>query len=126
MNLSALSLTDDGLKWVAGANSSIAKYRHSSSSTAVSHANAATGPTGYRLYQCYPNPFNPSTTITFDIPEQSHVEIKLFNNLGREVKTILNEMKPPGQHQVELYLQNFVSGTYFYRMKTMDFLQTKI
>jgi len=82
-------------------------------------------PTEYLLYQNYPNPFNPTTTINYSIPKQSKVTIKIFNVLGREVATLVNDEKPSGYHKVEFDGSKLTSGIYFYRMQADDFVDTK-
>jgi hypothetical protein len=64
----------------------------------------ATGPaqpSTYQLYQNYPNPFNPETTIRFDVPTASRVALKIYNLLGQEIRTLLDELKPAGQHAIQ-------------------------
>ncbi len=73
-------------------------------------------PYEYKLEQNYPNPFNPMTTIPFSLSERSTVVIKLYDILGRNVKTLLNEKRPAGNHAITLNATNLASGVYFYRM----------
>ena len=73
-------------------------------------------PYEYKLEQNYPNPFNPMTTIPFSLSERSTVVIKLYDILGRNVKTLLNEKRPAGNHKIVLNATNLASGVYFYRM----------
>lgn len=70
------------------------------------------------LYQNYPNPFNPLTKIRFSIPAEEGVILKVFNILGKEVSTILNERKNAGNHLIEFNSGNLPSGIYFYRLQT--------
>jgi len=79
----------------------------------------------YKLYQNYPNPFNPTTAISFQLPAYSHVKLKVFDLLGREVATLVNEEKAPGNYEVIFNAQNLSSGIYFYRMEAGSFSQTK-
>ncbi|MBK7379522.1 MAG: T9SS type A sorting domain-containing protein [Ignavibacteriales bacterium] len=75
-------------------------------------------PTGYTLFQNYPNPFNPKTTIEYEVPEKANVTIKIYDILGREVKTLVNnEEKIRWKYKVEFDATNFASGVYFYRMQ---------
>jgi hypothetical protein len=73
-------------------------------------------PEGYALEQNYPNPFNPSTSIRFTIPENSLVNIRVFDVTGKEVQTLLNETKSAGNYSVDWNALNFPSGVYFYKM----------
>ena len=82
-------------------------------------------PKAFTLYPNKPNPFNPSTTITFDVPLASHVELRVFDMLGREVATLVNERCQPGQHRVTFDAGQLASGLYFYRIRMGDFEQTR-
>jgi photosystem II stability/assembly factor-like uncharacterized protein len=73
-------------------------------------------PAGFALHQNYPNPFNPSTTISFDLPEQSVVTVKVFDVLGREVRTLLSQHKEPGRHYVSFDGRGLPTGVYFYSL----------
>jgi len=82
-------------------------------------------PTEYSLSQNFPNPFNPSTTITFDLPVSGIVQIKVYDVLGREIKTLLNEFKNAGRYNVEFNAGYLQSGTYFYKFTSGEFTQIK-
>jgi len=71
----------------------------------------------FALYQNYPNPFNPTTTINYEIPESGYVTIKVYDLLGREVKTLVNGNKSAGNYKVEFNASDLVNGIYFYRME---------
>ena len=73
-------------------------------------------PSEYTLCQNYPNPFNPVTTISYSIPQAQHVSIKVFDMLGREVATLVNEEKSAGTYHVQFNGGNLSSGTYLYRL----------
>jgi len=79
----------------------------------------------YRLNQNYPNPFNPTTTISFTIPTTSNVSLKVFNILGKEVATIINETKNAGNYSVKFDAGSLSSGIYFYQLTTDNFTATK-
>ena len=81
-------------------------------------------PSGFSLSQNYPNPFNPATVIRYDIPYTCNVKLKIYDLLGREVSTIVNEMKTAGSYSVELK-SNLSSGTYFYTLKAGEFSRSK-
>lgn len=78
-------------------------------------------PKNFKLYPGYPNPFNPETEIRFDLPRESRVTIKVYNALGQEIVTLIDEQKPAGQHSVIWNAQNAASGAYWYRMRAGDF-----
>jgi hypothetical protein len=82
-------------------------------------------PDGYMLYQNYPNPFNPVTTISYSLPKTANVQIKVFDLLGREIATLVNEVKPVGSYKVKFDGSQLTSGIYFYQMKAGDFISTK-
>jgi len=79
----------------------------------------------FTLHQNYPNPFNPTTNISYSIPSNSNVMIKIFDALGREVATLVNEEKTAGKYTVEFNGTNLSSGVYFYRLKAENFVDTK-
>ncbi len=79
----------------------------------------------YVLEQNYPNPFNPTTVIKYSTPEVSKVMLKLFNLLGEEVATLVNEEKVAGNYTVEFNAATLPSGVYFYRIQAGDFIQIK-
>jgi hypothetical protein len=82
-------------------------------------------PEEFILLQNYPNPFNPSTKINYAVPQQSQVLIKVFDVLGNEIETLVNEEKPVGTYEVAWYAKNLPSGIYFYRLRAGDFIETK-
>jgi hypothetical protein len=82
-------------------------------------------PVAYFLSQNYPNPFNPSTKIRYEIPIESKVLIKVYDILGREVATLVNDYQKAGRYQVEWNAGNLASGVYFYSIKAGDFYSTK-
>ena len=82
-------------------------------------------PTEYRLEQNYPNPFNNSTVIKYSIPKEGVVTLKIYNAIGEEVATIVNETKQPGNYEVTFSTEQLTSGVYFYRLQAVDFVQTK-
>lgn len=82
-------------------------------------------PLTYALRQNYPNPFNPSTIISFDIPKQSLVKIIIYDILGRQVRTLVDEKKSPGRYQVKFDASALSSGVYFYRITADSYIETK-
>jgi len=79
----------------------------------------------YKLYNAYPNPFNPRTTIEFEIPQKDYVSIILYNVLGKELKTLINGIKEKGTHQVQVNGTDLVSGIYFVKIQTNNFIKTQ-
>jgi hypothetical protein len=86
-------------------------------------------PSSYSLMQNYPNPFNPSTKIKFTLPQNTFVRLKIFDVIGNEVATLINEEKPYGIYEVEFnYLNNGLpisSGIYFYQLNAGNYKETK-
>ena len=87
--------------------------------------------TGFSLYANYPNPFNPTTTISYRLPARSRVELAIYNLLGQQIRTLVNADQPVGEHQVQWDGRNDAgkqvsSGIYFYQLKAGNsFLETK-
>jgi len=82
-------------------------------------------PERFSLYQNYPNPFNPTTNIKFDIQKTSSTKLIVYDALGREVATLVNEELKAGSYQVDWSDSNYPSGVYFYRLQAGDFIETK-
>ena len=82
-------------------------------------------PTEYILYQNFPNPYNPTTTIKYQIPELSFVTLKVYDVLGNEIATLINEEKPIGSYEVEFDGRGLSSGIYFYKLQAGSFVETK-
>ena len=82
-------------------------------------------PSVFSLSQNYPNPFNPNTTIKYSIPLSSNVVIKVFNVLGDEVTTLVDEQKQAGTYELTFNAENLSSGVYFYQLKAGTFIETK-
>jgi len=81
--------------------------------------------TDYVLEQNYPNPFNPSTTIKFGIPEKNNVVVKIYNSLGSEIATLVNEVREAGSYEIQFNANNFSSGIYYYKIIAGNFVETK-
>ena len=82
-------------------------------------------PHEFKLFQNYPNPFNPATSIKYSIPKQNLVKLVIFDVLGREVTTLVNEMKLAGDYSVTFDGSGYASGVYFYRIEVGDFMDVK-
>ena len=82
-------------------------------------------PEEFRLYNNYPNPFNPSTTIRYSIPEASFTTLKIYNSLGKEVAALVNETKSAGTYEVEFNASYLPGGIYFYTIQAGSFKETK-
>ena len=100
-------------------------YTSDTTNTSTSVSYSANLPIQYYLGQNYPNPFNPSTIIRFAVPEREKVELKVFNSLGEEIKTLISKELEAGYHSIEFYGGSLASGVYYYRLKTDRYEQTK-
>ena len=79
----------------------------------------------YFLYQNYPEPFNPSTTIQYRVPEVSFVTLKVYDVIGNEIATLVNQEKQKGSYKLEFNAASLPSGVYFYQLKAGSYLNTK-
>ena len=82
-------------------------------------------PVNFSLDQNYPNPFNPSTVINYHIPLNSHVTMKIYDELGREIRTLVDEVKTAGNYSIKFDASALPSGVYFYRIQTKSFVDSK-
>jgi hypothetical protein len=93
------------------------------SATAI--AERAEVPKEYSLQQSYPNPFNPSTTIGFELPHTSRVSLKVYNLLGQEVTTLVDDEMQAGTYEAQFNASSLSSGMYVYRLRAGDYVATK-
>ncbi len=107
--------------WSVGDAGAIAKM---SSTTGIINYNNEV-PVSYNLSQNFPNPFNPSTNIKFSIPKSGIIMLRVYDMIGKEIATLVNEFKGAGNYIVEFNASNLPSGTYFYRVTSGDFVDTK-
>lgn len=87
--------------------------------------NSTVQPKEYKLNQNFPNPFNPATKISFTLPKKDFASIKIFDSLGKEVSSLINEEKPAGYYEVSFDASGLSSGVYFYKLVTSDYLETR-
>lgn len=112
------ALPSSSLQLVVGAGANVALQRSSRTVTE------------YQLYQNYPNPFNPETMIAYDILDAGRVTLRIFNTVGQEVRTLIDETQSPGAYQVRWDGRNsfgeaLPSGIYFYRLQAGEFVQIR-
>ena len=125
----ALNLNNGGAMYVAGDTLVVRNTIHRSSGapsyvllasslpSSVTHHTEAL-PVTPMLEQNYPNPFNPSTTIRFSIPKSSHTQLRVYDLLGREVQTLVDEELAAGLHKTVLDASRYPAGVYFYRIQS--------
>lgn len=82
-------------------------------------------PNAYKLYANYPNPFNPSTTFVYSLPEASLTSLKIYDAIGNEVAVVVDEIKSAGIHQTEFDAAGLSSGIYYYTLQAGSFIETR-
>ena len=107
--------------WTGGVSQILTSFE--TDITGVRDLNEA--PTEFQLSQNYPNPFNPVTVIKFQVLNSQTVNLKIYNTLGQEVATLVNEEKAPGNYEVKFDGSNLASGMYVYRLQAGEFVQVK-
>lgn len=131
---SSVFADDHGFVYVTGSSAGVSSHydiatiKYFQTPSNVSE-NPSEWPTKYELFQNYPNPFNPSTRIRYQVPSISQVTLKVYDILGNEVTTLVNEEKPAGNYEVEFNpssgIRNLASGIYFYQLKTGEYKAVK-
>jgi photosystem II stability/assembly factor-like uncharacterized protein len=120
LNVTALAIDNDTCLYIGTNNQGLYK---SDETNQVSSPGII--PDKYSLTQNYPNPFNPGTTIMYTIPKNTFVTLKIYDLMGREIKTLVNQAKSPGEYNVIFNSSNLPSGIYVYRIKAGNFVQSK-
>ncbi len=82
-------------------------------------------PTKFSLQQNYPNPFNPSTSIQYAISSRQFVSLKVYDVLGKEIATLVNEEKSAGSYEIGFNASHLASGIYYYQLRAGDYVETK-
>ena len=111
--INSLAINSNGYIFAGTSGNSV--FRSVNSTTSVNDEKSI--PSTFSLAQNYPNPFNPSTTILYKIPKTGLVSLKVYDILGREIKTLVNEEKPAGSYEVKFDRNRLSSGIYFYRLR---------
>jgi hypothetical protein len=124
-NTAVFSLAVNHQYLFAGTSSYVFRAEHGQ--TVLSVPRSIELPTAFHLSQNYPNPFNPSTRINFQIPnlKPQTVSLKVYDVLGREVATLMNEYLQPGSYEVTFNADGLASGVYFYRLQAGEFTETR-
>ena len=124
-NITGLFFVDANTGWMTSHFGDLVKTTTGGEITVVSELHDAGIPGHFALHQNYPNPFNPSTTIRFEIQKETVVSLKVFNMLGQLVSTLVDEPKRAGVYQVQWNASAVPSGSYFYRLQTAGFVETR-
>ncbi|MCU0415057.1 MAG: T9SS type A sorting domain-containing protein, partial [Ignavibacteriaceae bacterium] len=123
--LNGVHFTSPTNGYINGGNKILLKYTQLSSIQ-----DEAEKPTEFKLEQNYPNPFNPVTVISYKLPVNGDVTLKIYDLLGNEVATLVDENKPAGKYKIEFNVAQvsrpeMASGIYFYQLTSGEFIQTK-
>jgi hypothetical protein len=124
-NRNVYALTPFGGNLFAGTDGSGIWRRPLSDMVASVERLSADVPEQFIVYQNFPNPFNPSTTIRYGLPNRSHVSLTVYNTLGQSVSTLMNGEQESGYHEVQFNATNLSSGVYFYRMQAGSYVETR-
>ena len=128
MWLTSVYFVSDSTGWIVGSSGTILKTNNGGGSI-ITEVSDDIYVRNFSLHQNYPNPFNPTTTIRFTISDLRFTTLKIYDVLGREVATLINEEKPAGEYEIEfstgLIHQTLSSGVYFYQLRAGDFVETK-
>jgi photosystem II stability/assembly factor-like uncharacterized protein len=120
-NLSRIIFINDTLGYASG----YSIYKYSISPTIGIENLSEVNPESYTLYQNYPNPFNPITNVKFSIVNSGEVKLVVYDIMGKEVQTLVNERLQHGTYTTQWNASNYTSGVYFYKMQTESFTETK-
>jgi hypothetical protein len=123
-NLMSMAFADANTAWIAGDYGTILHTTNGGSTFAPEPAGMQV-PNGFELFQNYPNPFNPSTTIVYDLPKEMHVRLAIYNILGQEVTTLVNDTQKSGHRSITWNGAAVASGVYYYHLQAGDFVATK-
>ena len=126
----SVAISDDnaivGAVWdVDNGYQSGSSYIYSNFITTNAETELSQIPSYYILGQNYPNPFNPSTTIEYQVPGLSFVSLKVYDVLGNEIATLVNDEKPAGNYEIQWNASELPSGVYLYKLRAADFIETK-
>jgi photosystem II stability/assembly factor-like uncharacterized protein len=123
-HLNQLFFIDESTGWAVGDNGTIL-HTATGGVVSVNEGQVKLVPLVYQLSNNFPNPFNPTTKFNYSIPQSLTVIIKIFDILGNEIETLVNNEKPAGTYEVAWNAEGLTSGIYFYQLKAGDYVETK-
>ena len=123
--LNSIYILNDLTGWAVGEGGAILKTTNGGVTIVEQENNNFSQTVDYLLEQNYPNPFNPITILLYAIGSRQFVTLKVYDLLGREITTLVNEEKPAGTYEVEFDGTGLPSGVYFYQLKAENFIETK-
>jgi hypothetical protein len=124
-NINAICFSDANTCYIGGAGGTLLKGSNMNELTAVEHNNNSV-PNGYILRQNFPNPFNPSTAISFDLPADANVKLVVYDILGNEIISLVdNKFTKAGTYKITWNASSVSSGVYFYKLTAGEFTATK-
>ncbi|HEX9654632.1 MAG TPA: T9SS type A sorting domain-containing protein [bacterium] len=109
----------------AASSSRVYRYEISADLVSVEDRKTESPPRDFMLQQSYPNPFNPTTVISYTVPTAAHVKLEIFNIKGEIIQALVDEFKSRGSYSARFDASKFTSGLYFYRLTTGPFQQTR-
>lgn len=121
--LTRVKINNSPVGYIAGSNQTMFRTTNAGGLTGI--YNSEISPSSYLLSQNFPNPFNPDTKINYSLPKKGFVTLKIYDILGREIRSLVNETKQPGNYSVDFNGSNLSSGVYFYRLESRGFTSTK-
>jgi photosystem II stability/assembly factor-like uncharacterized protein len=122
-SLNCVRFSGINVGWIVGDNGVILKT--TTGGITFEQESTVDIPANFKLFQNYPNPFNPNTIIRFQIKDSRFVKLKIYDILGKEISTLVNEKMQPGTYEVKFDGSRLASGVYFYKLQAGDFQETK-
>ena len=120
-DLLSVAIDAEGNRWIGTTTEGLVLFRKGDVITSIEFSDTPILSGQFALYPNFPNPFNPTTTFSFDLPERSRVQLIIFDVLGRKVATVVDKTLPFGHHQISFDATHLSSGIYFYQLQAGDY-----
>jgi photosystem II stability/assembly factor-like uncharacterized protein len=126
-NVHGIDFIDENTGWCVGMNNiSIPRiFKTTTSGLTFINGDSSIAPADYYLEQNYPNPFNPSTKINYELPVSGFVTLKIYDALGIEIATLVNQKQNAGSYDIDFNASKLSSGVYFYKLTSGEFTETR-